>query len=77
MAWAFIIFLMGIGVWDIWRIFKGQITISKIIQGWCPKWLDAMILITGIILFWWLMGGEVVFAKAMLLVLLIHFFWPA
>lgn len=76
-AWIIIIFLIEIAIWDIWRVIKKQKTITKIIREWIPYWLDIIILSIGIVLFWWLMGGEIIFAKSMILFLLIHFFWPS
>lgn len=69
-----LVFLIGVGVFDLYLYFQSKRTISQKIHAWFPKWGDALVLI-GIMAGIWAVLGPNFFVTVLCGVLVGHFFW--
>ena len=80
--WIILLTLIVTGIFDLWLYFTGRRTLS---QGWVfdklgialdpPKWVLRTIMITLLVLTWWLFGGMGTFVKVLIGVIIGHLCW--
>lgn len=82
MSTVILIILILIGIFDLYLYFTNQRTLS---QGWGlnklgitfdpPKWLLRTIMVTLLVLTWWLFGGVKTFVRVLIGVIIGHLLW--
>lgn len=69
-----IILLIGVGVLDLWLLWKREDTITRWIDRQFPKWVDLSIVVCVLALSWWWFG-PVGFLPLCMGVIVGHLFW--
>jgi hypothetical protein len=73
-SFMMLVFLIGVGIYDLYRTFIGKQTISQKVHAWFPKLTDGIILIGIMALIWWVLGPNY-FVTVLWGCIIAHFFW--
>jgi len=71
-----LIFLIGVGAYDLYLVYSHEKTISQKIHAWFPKWGDALVLI-GIMAGIWAVLGPNYFTTVLCGTIIGHLFWDS
>jgi len=74
-SWLFIVLLAALAVYDLYRVYKKQPTISRLYHDLLPNWIDKIILVIVGFIVWWLFGGSETFAPWAIGVVAGHLLW--
>ena len=75
LTFAVLLVFIGMGVTDLYLVFKQKDTISQKVQAWTQnKWLDAAIMIGILVLAWWIFTPAA-FVPCLGGCILGHLFW--
>ena len=74
-SWLFIILLIFLAGYDLYRVCKKQPTISLLYHNLLPNWIDKIILVIVGVLVWWWFGGSETFAPWAIGVVAGHLLW--
>lgn len=75
-TWAILIFLISVGVYDLYLSFTRKKTITQKVHRWFPRWGDAIVL-CGIMVGIWAIFGPNYFTTVLTGVIIGHLFWGA
>lgn len=71
-----LIFLIGVGVYDIYLSQTGKKTITQKVHKWFPRWGDSLVVCGIMGCTWWILGPNY-FTTGLCYLIVGHLFWGA